>query len=86
MTRRHLVLVPALAVALAGPSAQAVPAADGSITGAVKATGLSSNADAVVYVQQAPGTFPAPASAGDDGPAQDAVHPSRAPGRRGHAR
>jgi plastocyanin len=32
-------------------------AAGSSITGTVKATGLSSNADAVVYVQQAQGTF-----------------------------
>ena len=33
-------------------------AAGTSITGTVKVTGLASNADAVVYVQQAPGTFP----------------------------
>jgi plastocyanin len=34
------------------------PAAAGSsITGTVKAAGLASNADAVVYLQQAPGTF-----------------------------
>ena len=32
--------------------------AGASITGTVKVTGLASNADAVVYVQQAPGTFP----------------------------
>jgi plastocyanin len=32
--------------------------AGSSITGTVKATGLSSNADAVVYLQQVPGTFP----------------------------
>lgn len=37
-------------------------AASGStIQGTVKATGLTSNADAVVYLQQVPGTFPAPA-------------------------
>jgi plastocyanin len=36
-------------------------AADGSIVGAVKATGLSSNADAVVWVEQAPGSVKAPA-------------------------
>lgn len=32
-------------------------AADASVTGTIKATGLSSNADAVIYIQQAPGTF-----------------------------
>jgi plastocyanin len=32
--------------------------AGGSITGTVKATGLSSNADAVVYLEQVAGTFP----------------------------
>jgi plastocyanin len=32
--------------------------AGSSVSGTVKATGLPSNADAVVYVQQAPGTFP----------------------------
>jgi plastocyanin len=38
-------------------------AADGTITGTVRAAGLSSNADAVVWVQQAPGTFKPPAEA-----------------------
>ena len=38
-----------------------VGGAGGSISGTVKVTGLASNADAVVYVQQAPGTFPPPA-------------------------
>ena len=32
-----------------------------SVAGTVKATGLSSNADAVVYIQQAPGAFKPPA-------------------------
>ena len=36
-------------------------AADGSVSGSVKATGLASNADAVVWVQQAPGASKAPA-------------------------
>src|ERR1700674_6131726 len=36
-------------------------AGGGTIQGTVKAIGLASNADAVVYVQQAPGTFTAPA-------------------------
>ena len=42
-------------------AASALLAADGSISGTVKAAGLASNADAVVWVQQAPGTFKAPA-------------------------
>jgi plastocyanin len=46
-----LVLVPALAWA----------AGEGSITGTVTATGLGSNADAVVWVEKAPGTFAPPA-------------------------
>ncbi len=51
-----LTVAPALLVlaAVAG-------AADGSISGTVKAAGLASNADAVVFVQQAAGTFKAPA-------------------------
>ena len=53
MNRRVPVLIPALALAAAG----ALSAADGSITGTVKATGLSSSADAVVYVVEAPGSF-----------------------------
>lgn len=32
--------------------------AGGAISGAVKITGLASNADVVVYIQEAPGTFP----------------------------
>jgi len=51
--------VPALA--LAGASSLPLFAADGTIAGAVKATGLSSSADAVVYVQQVPGSFKTPA-------------------------
>ncbi len=42
-------------------SALLASAADGSITGTVKATGLATNADAVVFVQQATGTFKPPA-------------------------
>jgi plastocyanin len=59
MTRRHLVFASVLA--LGGAATQAALAAEGSIKGTVKATGLASNADAVVYVQQAPGTFKPPA-------------------------
>ena len=40
-------------------------AGGGTIQGTVKATGLASNADAVVYVQQAQGTFTAPAKPAD---------------------
>jgi plastocyanin len=36
-------------------------AADGSVSGSVKATGLASSADAVVWVQQVQGTFKPPA-------------------------
>jgi plastocyanin len=49
--------VPALLMALATISI----AADGSISGSVKAAGLASNADAVVWIQQAPGTANPPA-------------------------
>ncbi len=58
MTR--MLIGAALAAGLAAALPPALPAAAGSsIAGAVTATGLSSNADAVVYVQQAPGTFTA---------------------------
>jgi plastocyanin len=46
------------AIVLAGLGLTA-SAAGGSITGTVKASGLASSADALVYIQQAPGTFPA---------------------------
>ncbi len=49
------------AATLFGAAAVLASAADGSITGTVKATGLASNADAVVWVEQAPGTFKPPA-------------------------
>lgn len=39
----------------------AAGAGGGTVEGTIKATGLASNADAVVYIQQAPGTFPPPA-------------------------
>jgi plastocyanin len=41
-----------------GPLLARAGAAGSSIVGTVRATGLSSNADAVVYLQQVPGTFP----------------------------
>src|SRR5579864_2603904 len=40
-------------------------AAGGVIEGTVKVTGVASSADAVVYIQQAPGTFPPPAKPAD---------------------
>jgi plastocyanin len=52
-----LAAVPASLAALATIAG----ASDGSISGTVKATGLASNADAVVFVQQAQGTFKPPA-------------------------
>jgi plastocyanin len=51
------VVVPVLLMAVATISI----AADGSISGSVKAAGLSSNADAVVWIQQAAGTAKPPA-------------------------
>jgi plastocyanin len=46
-----------LAIVVAGyPLLARSGAAESSITGSVRATGLSSNADAVVYLQQVPGT------------------------------
>jgi plastocyanin len=60
MKCRRSVLVFVIGLATAGLAAQ-LPAADGSIAGTVKATGLASNADAVVYVQEAAGNFAAPA-------------------------
>ncbi len=61
MTRGRVVFAAVLALVLAGATPRMLSGADGSITGTVKATGLASNADAVVYVQQAPGTFNPPA-------------------------
>ncbi len=56
----HAFLAASTVTLLAG-SALAALAADGSITGTVKATGLASSADAVVWVQQAQGTAKPPA-------------------------
>ncbi len=57
MARRAVVsscvaMIAVLVMARVGSSA-----AGGTITGSVKVTGATSSADAVVYVQQAPGTF-----------------------------
>jgi plastocyanin len=59
MKRKTLLTV--LTPALVAASALLAVAADGSIAGTVKATGLASNADAVVWVQQATGTSKPPA-------------------------
>ena len=56
-----LTLALSLTAVLTLPS-ERVRGAAASITGAVKATGLPSNVDAVVYIQQAPGTFKSPAT------------------------
>jgi len=66
MKQSSLVVVPAFALALAGVVVPPLSAADGSITGTVKATGLSSNADAVVYVQETKEAPPAAGSASMD--------------------
>lgn len=62
MKCRRSVLVFVIGLAAAGLTAR-LHAADGSIAGTVKATGLASNADAVVYVQEAAGSFLPPAQA-----------------------
>jgi plastocyanin len=62
MTRHALVLIlplTALAVAPAVPAFQG--SAGGTINGTVTASGLSTNANAVVYVEQVAGTFTPPA-------------------------
>ncbi len=58
---KHKTFLAALVPTLLAASALLAAAADGSIAGTVKATGLASNADAVVWVQQAPGTSKPPA-------------------------
>lgn len=59
MTRKTLVM--ALSPVLVMVPALVSAAGEGSITGTVTATGLRSNADAVVWVEKAPGTFKPPA-------------------------
>jgi len=64
MTRHALVLIlplTAFAVAPGVPASQS--SAGGTITGTVTAAGLSTNANAVVYVEQVAGTFTPPAPA-----------------------
>jgi plastocyanin len=49
----------AIAALVIGAPVHTVNGAGGTISGTVKITGLASNADAIIFVQQAPGTFPA---------------------------
>ena len=60
MIRRSFVLAGTLA-AVAVMAGVPTSGADGAISGTVKVTGQTSNADVVIYVQQAPGTFTPPA-------------------------
>jgi plastocyanin len=54
------ILIVVLAALFASPSGR-VSGAAASLAGTIKATGLSSNADAIIYIQQAPGAFKPPA-------------------------
>lgn len=60
-----VVLVGLWAIPLCSVSTGVAVAANGVIEGTVKATGLASNEDVVVYIQQVPGSFPAPAKPAD---------------------
>ena len=56
-----VVLAGLMAIAFCSVSTDVAGAAGSVIQGTVKATGLPSSADAVVYLQQVSGSFPAPA-------------------------
>ena len=58
MSRQPALLAVFVAAALVA-FVHTVSSAGGTISGTVKVTGLASSADVVVYVQQAPGTYPA---------------------------
>ena len=58
---RHSILFSGVAAAIVVAHMGPLSGAGTSITGTVKVTGVASSADAVVYIQQAPGTFPPPA-------------------------
>ncbi len=60
-----VVLAGLMAIALCSVSIDVAVAAGGVIEGTIKATGLASNGDAVVYLQQMAGSFPAPAKPAD---------------------
>jgi plastocyanin len=55
---RQLGFLAAIVAAMIIAQIASVIGAGSTISGTVKITGLASNADVVVYVQQAPGTFP----------------------------
>ncbi len=59
MTRRTLSLLSGILMAamIAFPAIRVSAAADGSIAGTVTAVGQSSNADTVIYIEKATGTF-----------------------------
>lgn len=59
MSNRFL-LASSLVALMVGAAGAAPPPVTGRITGSVKATGLASNADAVVYLVQVPGTVAPP--------------------------
>ena len=61
MMIRQSALFGSIVAALVVVHLGSVSGAGGSLSGTVKVTGLASSADAVVYVQQAPGTFAPPA-------------------------
>ena len=61
MMRRHFVAFGLVLAAFVVVQSGWLGAAGGVITGTVKVTGAASSADVVVYIQQAPGTFPPPA-------------------------
>jgi plastocyanin len=63
---RHGVVIGSLCAALVLVNAASPLGAGGTISGTVKVTGLASSANVVVYLQQAPGTFPPGKPAGMD--------------------
>jgi len=60
-----VVLAGLMAIPLGSVSMNVAVAAGGVIEGSIKATGLASNGDAVVYIQQMPGSFAAPEKPAD---------------------
>jgi len=54
---RHSVVTGSVFTAMVLAGAASLTGAGGTITGGVKITGLSSSANVIVYLQQAPGTF-----------------------------
>jgi plastocyanin len=60
MMTRYLTSLSAVALMIAAVQTRSVQAAGDTIKGTAKVSGVSSSADVVVYVQQAPGPFTAP--------------------------